>query len=87
MGELKMSSESSSSSHGTGQEQLSSTTPVDLQEFVASGRTGRRNAMVELCNAAGFDQDSEAYKLSEKMAQLATDGTTSKDNNNEAKTS
>lgn len=45
-------------------------TAADLDQFVASGRTGRRNAMADLC--AAMDIDPGAYKLSEQMSQLET---------------
>lgn len=76
MGELKMSTENEGE------------TLPDLEEFVATGRTGRRNAMADLCNAAGLDPNSDAYKLAEKMAELATDtNATNPTKQNEAETS
>ncbi|KAH7729216.1 hypothetical protein AAVH_03598 [Aphelenchoides avenae] len=43
----------------------------DLDQFVATGRTGRRNAMAEL----GLEQlDPGAYKLAAQLAQLDTSG-------------
>jgi hypothetical protein len=44
-------------------------TPAELEQFVASGRNGRRNAMADL---GGIDLDPGAFKLAEQLANMET---------------
>ncbi|KAI1712043.1 cAMP-dependent protein kinase inhibitor domain-containing protein [Ditylenchus destructor] len=46
------------------------TAPLELEQFVASGRNGRRNALADL--GAAIDLDPGAYKLAEQLASLET---------------
>uniref|UniRef100_A0A915EU16 Uncharacterized protein n=1 Tax=Ditylenchus dipsaci TaxID=166011 RepID=A0A915EU16_9BILA len=48
----------------------STSTPMEIEQFVASGRNGRRNAMADL--GMSLDIDPGAYKLAEQMSQLET---------------
>ncbi|KAI1704967.1 cAMP-dependent protein kinase inhibitor domain-containing protein [Ditylenchus destructor] len=50
--------------------ELDTAPPIELEQFVASGRNGRRNALADL--GAAIDLDPGAYKLAEQLASLET---------------
>uniref|UniRef100_A0A914DPS1 cAMP-dependent protein kinase inhibitor n=1 Tax=Acrobeloides nanus TaxID=290746 RepID=A0A914DPS1_9BILA len=52
-----------------------------LQQFIASGRSGRRNAMPEIVDINCLDP--EAQKLAEKLSQLNTSSEASTSGSNE----